>query len=116
MRHAVQAAVDDDTFSEDSSTQDATPGNADVVCDTIPEQVANANQDGHGDPHALSPAPPAGPQPEFVVLTVPAGNLSVFAALAGRVRLWASRVARRLYDWSRGTSWRYLIPFRPYVP
>ena len=121
VRHAVHAYVADDTPSEDSSpedasTEDAIPGHADEYCDSMPQQFANANHDGLGDPHALGPDPPAGPQPEVVVLTVPAANLSVFAALAGRVRLWARRVARGLYDWSRGTSWRYLFPCRPLVP
>ena len=102
--------------TDDSGTEDAIPRHADTYVDAMPYAFANVNPDEHGDTYAPCAGPPPGPQSEVVVLTVPAPNLSFFAAFSERVRQWARRVARRLYDWTRGTSWRQLIPFRPYMP
>ena len=59
--------------------------------------------------------PPPGPRP-VDVLTVPAANLTLFAAYTHRVRRWARRVARWLYEWTRGSRLRLLFPFQPYIP
>jgi len=69
--------------------------------------------------------PPTGPLPADTLVDTQVGARAHVPAQSPRaalarasvvLRSFSRRIARWLYDWTRGSRWRTLIPFRPYIP